>query len=634
MKIHESSFSDSPLARELGEIMDPARVLARPIDRIAYASDASFYRLVPQVVVRPVSLEEIQALFRFSQRRGIPLTFRAAGTSLSGQAVTDGILVDIGRYWRKLEVEQGGERIHLGPGVVGTEANLALKSYHRRIGPDPASIDAAMLGGIIANNSSGMCCGVLENSYHTLESMRMILPNGIMLDTANAGAQLATLDPTTAAGLMDLRAEILSNPDLCERVRARYQTKNTTGYALNAFLDYDTPDQILAHLMVGSEGTLGFIAEVTLRTLPDYPLKYTALLLFESVAGAASAVFPLRDSGARAIEFMDRASLRSVEDEEGLAHLLKDLPDSAAALLVEYQGNAPHEMDAFHQAASELLASLRLLQPAHFTSQPSEQALLWKIRKGLYPSIGGMRRPGSTVLIEDVTFPLEKLAPAVADLQTLFLRHHYPEAIIFGHAKDGNLHFVLTPSFDTPESIHQYAAFIEDLVTLVVEKYGGALKGEHGTGRNMAPFVEAEWGREAFAIMARLKDLLDPTHLLNPGVVINSDPQAHLRHLKTWAPVEEEVDRCMECGFCEPKCPSRDLTLTPRRRIVVRREIARLKQTGESPDILESLVRDYHYDGLETCAADSYCAIACPLHLDTGQLVKRLRAEAVSTRGQ
>ena len=624
------------LIQELTSFLPPERILGRAIDRIAYACDASFYRLIPKAVVRPSSFDEIRDLFAFSHQSQIPLTFRAAGTSLSGQAVTDGILVDVSRFWRKIQIDPNGDVITLGTGVVGVDANLALKPYHRRIGPDPASIDAAMLGGMIANNSSGMCCGVVENSYHTLESLVMMLPDGLVLDTAEptCGETFRQQAPETTAGLLALRDEILANPGLCERIRAKYRSKNTTGYSLNAFLDYDTPEQILAHLMVGSEGTLGFIGEVRLRTLPDYPLKLTALLLFETVQDAASAVFPIRDSGARAIEFMDRASLRSVEKEEGIREMLGDLPDSAAALLVEYQVNTAEELEAARQAAQVVTGSLALLRPVEFTEQADQQALLWKIRKGLYPSIGGMRTSGSSLLIEDVTFPVEKLADAVNDLQSLFIINGYYEAIIFGHAKDGNLHFVLTPSFDTKESITKYARFIEDVVSLVVEKYDGALKGEHGTGRNMAPFVEREWGQEAFNIMLRLKKLVDPDNLLNPGVILNDDPKAHLRHLKTWSIVEKEVDLCVECGFCEPKCPSRDLTLTPRRRIVVRREIARMEFTGEDPRLLDQMVRDYQYDGLDTCATDGYCALACPLHLDTGMLVKHLRAEAIPSKEQ
>ena len=261
--------------------------------------------------------------------------------------------------------------------------------------------------------------------------------------------------------------------------------------------------------------------------------------------------------------------------------------------------------------------------------------MLWKIRAGMFPSVGAVRKSGTTVIIEDVAFPIERLADATLDLTKLFTRHGYDNAIIFGHAKDGNLHFVLTQSFNDQAAIDQYARLMEDVVKLVVERYDGALKGEHGTGRNMAPFVEAEWGREAYAVMKRLKDLVDPENLLNPGVIINPDPKAYLNNLKPMPSVEEEVDKCIECGYCEVKCPSRDLTRTPRQRIVIRREMARLrKSNGAGRDLYAALDAEFPYEVLDTCAVDGLCATACPVSIDTGQLTKRLRHARHSARAQ
>ena len=216
------------------------------------------------------------------------------------------------------------------------------------------------------------------------------------------------------------------------------------------------------------------------------------------------------------------------------------------------------------------------------------------------------------------------LAPAALDLQALFRTHGYEDGIIFGHAKDGNLHFVISQSFNDEAAIRQYEAFNRDLVEMVVGKYDGSLKAEHGTGRNMAPFVEAEWGGAAFDIMVRVKSLVDPQGLLNPGVLVNHDPEAHIKDLKSLPEVEAEVDKCIECGFCESLCPSRDLTLTPRQRIVVRRAM-------ERPGADVAALREaYQYDALDTCATDGLCALACPVSIDTGRLTKRLRASMAS----
>jgi D-lactate dehydrogenase len=620
----------------LARIVEPERVLTRPIDLIAHASDASFYRLIPRAVVQPRTIEEIQGLFRVSHERHIPLTFRAAGTSLSGQSITDGILVEVGRYWRQVTVEADGRKVRVQPGVIGAHVNHALRSSHARIGPDPASISTAMMGGILANNSSGMCCGVIQNAYHTLDSLTFVLPSGTVIDTADPRAEeiFREREPRLAAGLLELKRRIEASPALRERIRSKYRMKNTTGYSLNAFLDFERPVEILRHVLIGSEGTLAFIAEAVLNTVPDLPVKYTGLLLFADLHAAGAAIVPLRDAGARALELMDRAALASVENQPGIPASIKTLPSGAAGLLVEFQGLDEAARPALEAEARKAVASLPLIEPGRFTHDAGEQALLWKIRQGMFPSVGAVRKSGTTVIIEDVAFPVERLAEAAVDLSELFGRHGYDNAIIFGHAKDGNLHFVITQSFNDQAAVDQYAGFMDDLVHLVVERYDGALKAEHGTGRNMAPFVEAEWGADGHAIMKRLKGLADPEGLLNPGVIINPDPKAHLANLKRMPVVEDEVDKCIECGFCEPKCPSRDLTLTPRQRIVVRREMARLEGSRSGGGWLSALEAEFPYMALATCAVDGLCATTCPVGIDTGQLTKRFRRRRHSARAQ
>ena len=458
--------------------------------------------------------------------------------------------------------------------------------------------------------------------------MKFMLPSGTIIDTGKADSELRLrqLEPKLCSGLLNLKTRVEGNTTLAERMRSKYKMKNTTGYSLNAFLDFDTPAQILSHLMIGAEGTLGFIAEAILETIPDLPLKYTGLLVFPSLHSACGAIVPLREAGAATIELMDRASLRSVEKKPGMPADLASLPESAAALLVEFHA-ATLEADRLNRlAAVRVIHSLDLLVPARLAAEATEQAQLWSIRKGLFPSVGAVRARGTSVIIEDVAFPVERLADAATDLTSLFKRHGYSEAILFGHAKDGNLHFVITQGFDTAARVAQYRAFIEDVVSLVVHRYDGALKAEHGTGRNMAPFVQSEWGPEAFAIMRELKSLIDPESLLNPDVILNPHSDAHIRDLKLMPEVEPEIDKCIECGYCEPKCPSRDLTLTPRQRIVVRRAMERLSKRAGDLEMRAALDRDFPYMVLDTCAVDGLCATSCPVEIDTGSLTKRLRA--------
>ncbi|HEX8549094.1 MAG TPA: FAD-linked oxidase C-terminal domain-containing protein, partial [Cytophagaceae bacterium] len=428
------------------------------------------------------------------------------------------------------------------------------------------------------------------------------------------------------AMLKNIREKILKDEALEGKIRDKYRTKNTMGYSVNSFIDYVHPLDIISHLLIGSEGTLGFIEEAVLKTIPDYPYKSTVLLYFPDIYSACSAIVPLKESGAEALELMDRAALRSIQNLKGVPAEIPALPDSAAALLCEYPTETLELLNEKKNIAYEDIKKLNLLNSPIFTEDPYEQAFLWKLRKGMFPSVGAVRQQGTSVILEDIAFPIEVLAPAVDDLQKLFQKHEYDNAIIFGHAKDGNLHFVVSQSFNSKSEIEKYDLFMQDVVSLVIDKYRGTLKAEHGTGRNMAPFVETEWGPEVYAIMKQVKSILDPKNILNPGVIINEDARAHLKNLKSLPIVEAEVDKCIECGYCEHRCPSRDITLTPRQRIVVRREMARLSGSGDTENY-RKLAQEYQYDGMDTCAVDGLCATDCPVNINTGDLIKRLRRE-------
>jgi len=606
------------------------RILVDPLRTLAFGTDASFYRLVPKMVVLARTEAEVAALLAGADRHGVAVTFRAAGTSLSGQAVSDSVLIVLAGGFRGAEVLDGGARIRLEPGVIGADANALLAPLRRKIGPDPASIGACMIGGIVANNASGMCCGTAENSYRTLESLRLLLADGTPLDTADPASRrtFAEARPDVVRGLASLRDEIRADPELSARIAHKYRIKNTTGYGLNAFLDFDDPADLLAHLLVGSEGTLAFVSEVVFRTVADHPHKASALVLFPDLRRAAEATRALRTGPVSAVELMDRASLRAVEEKPGMPAGLRALPPDAAALLVEVRAPDAEGLAARIAEAAGLVRGIETLAPVSFTDRKAEFEKLWDIRRGLFPAVGAVRRVGTTVVIEDVAFPIEKLAEAAVELQGLLRAHGYDEGIIFGHALEGNLHFCFTQDFGDAAEVARYARFMDELCRMVVERYDGSLKAEHGTGRNVAPFVELEWGARATGVMRRLKLLLDPRGLLNPGVIVNSDPRAHLENLKPLPRAHDVVDRCIECGFCEPRCPSRELTTTPRQRIVVQREIARLRASGAEPERRARLERDFVYLGEETCATDGLCATACPVGIDTGQFVKALRAAA------
>jgi D-lactate dehydrogenase len=611
---------------DLSRALPEDRVSRNLLRRLAMGTDASFYRLVPEIVVEVNDVTEVQALLAVTREHRVAVTFRAAGTSLSGQAVTDSVLVCLAWGWQDLEVIEQGAAIRLQAGVVGADANHALQPYQRKIGPDPASINSARIGGIAANNASGMCCGTAANTYSTLRSMQLILVDGALLDTADQDS-CRDFEQSHSQLLHDLSAlaqRVRGNAALSARIRHKYRLKNTMGYALNALLDYQRPLDILIHLMVGSEGTLGFIGELVLDTIADHPHKATALVFLPSPQAACDVIPRLRTL-ASAVELIDQRGLKALADSSAIPASIDLECNGVTALLVELEAANSLVLEDAVIAAEAVLSQFELLSPLRFSQDASERGSLWALRKGLFPAVGAVRPVGTTVIIEDIAVPVVQLGSAVKQLQGLFQRYGYDDGVIFGHAGDGNLHFVFSQSFASEPEVTRYQQFMQAVVDLVVGEFDGSLKAEHGTGRNMAPFVEREWGAEAYALICQVKQLFDPLDLLNPGVIINRDPQAHLKHLKPLPAANPLVDRCIECGFCEPTCPSRRLTLTPRQRIALWRNLQN-PDTGFTRRERRQLAADYEYQGKASCAGCGMCELSCPVSINTGDLTRALRA--------
>uniref|UniRef100_A0A7S0W731 D-lactate dehydrogenase (cytochrome) n=1 Tax=Hemiselmis tepida TaxID=464990 RepID=A0A7S0W731_9CRYP len=619
---------------DIKAIVPDARVFTDPLRTLAYGTDASFYRLVPKIVVKVHNEEEMIKLVLAARKNKTPITFRAGGTSLSGQAITDSILLKLGHTWRYRKISDDGSKITVEPGWILGQVNRMLAPYARKLGPDPSSIESCWIGGVVANNSSGMCCGVAQNTYHTVSDIRMVLHDGTVLDTHDPAswASFQVSHKSLVDGVMGIAAKVKSDPELVALIKKKFSIKCTTGYSINALVDFDEPKEVIKHLMVGSEGTLGFVSRVTYNTVPDYKDKASAFVIFQSVEDAALATHHLREANCTdAVELFDRPSLYTCENMEYMQHL-RGLPPTATALLIECRGEDQGMMQARIDKVVETLKAHRkeciTLNDVEFSFDAKECAAFWDARKALIPMVGAVREAGTSVLLEDVAVPVKNLAALCKGIDEMFKKFDYKDGSAFGHALEGNLHLVFTQDFETQEQVDRYAGMMDYLCKMVVN-LEGSLKAEHGTGRNVAPYVELEWGKKATGIMWELKALFDPEDQLNPGVVLNTNPNVHKENLKPLPVAHGVVDTCMECGFCESACPSGHVTLTPRQRIVTTREIARLERSEVPEDASKlALMKDlYQYNALDTCAADGMCATKCPVNINTGRLVKDVRAK-------
>ena len=656
------------------------RVYTDELRTLAWGTDASFYRLTPQVVIRAKDESEVAAIVKLASKYGLPFTFRAAGTSLSGQSVSDSILIVAGKNWEDYSVAPDGESITLQPGIVGARVNQILKPLGRVFPPDPASIGSAMVGGIVANNASGMNCGTHANSDRMLLSARLVLPDGTVLDTGDEHSREAfrKSHPDFIARIESLRDRIRANGQLVDRIRKKYSIKNVTGLNLRPFIAYDDPFDIIAHSVVGSEGTLAFISQVTMRTLHDYPCKASAMLYFFTMRESCEAVVALKQLQSsdddiamsaenlmvKSAEMLDYLSLASVDDPVYLQYK-RDVDagriagvkpgdyHNLTAILTETKATTPGELQRRIDAITACLSRFNTYIPVEFTADPAVYGKYWAIRSGIFPSVGGSRPVGTSCLIEDVAFPVEDLPEATVKLQRLIADHGYKDACIYGHAFEGNYHFIINQLFSTDSEVQRYAAMMRDVARLVVEEYDGSLKAEHGTGRNMAPFVKQEWGEEAYAAMRELKAIFDPDNLLNPGVIFNDDPECFIKNFKPLPELKLEgtasvpkaserhdsvqatiegvlkANKCIECGFCEVNCVTCGFTLSSRQRIVIQREISHLRETGADPGRLAKLVKQYRYQGDQTCAGDGLCATSCPMGINVADLTHLIRQEAL-----
>ena len=615
-------------AKEAKEICKD-RVYTDHLRRYAYGVDASCYSYLPKVVVKAEDEREVRRLIRLCQQCGTPFTFRAAGSSLSGQCSSEDVLIVCNDGFKKMEVIDDGKALKCECGVIGSDANDLLKPYNRKIGPDPATLATALVGGILNNNSSGMCCGTAQNSYKTIRSIRVVLLDGTVLDTSDKKSieQFLREKPQMVEDILQLRKEILADEELTHLIHHKYKIKNTTGYGLNSLVDFEDIIDIINHLFIGSEGTLGFVSEIVYNTVEDVPHKGCGLMFFSTLNDASLAVVALANMGREkvvAAEMMDYQSLKAVQTLDNVPDFVREVPEGTSAILFQTESYSKEIVDENLAFIKEQLKDIPTAIPSLYSQDPKEYDSWWAIRKGILPIVGGQRRKGTTVITEDVCFQIEDFTKGIEMLTELFHKYDFVDGgVIFGHALSGNVHFNITPDFSDPKDTKNFGDLVKEMSERV-SGFGGSLKAEHGTGRMVAPFIEMEWGRKAYEINRRIKAIFDPTRILNPDVMITDDPDVYKKNLKAQCVIDDAFTICMECGFCEKNCPSRNLTLTPRQRIALLRETKRLENEGNFA-VANELKKGYEYFGVETCAACSMCKGLCPLSIDTAQIALSMR---------
>ena len=615
-------------AKEANEICK-GRVYTDHLRRYAYGVDASCYSYLPKVVVKAEDEREVRRLIRLCQQCGTPFTFRAAGSSLSGQCSSEDVLIVCNDGFKKMEVIDDGKALKCECGVIGSDANDLLKPYNRKIGPDPATLATALVGGILNNNSSGMCCGTAQNSYKTIRSIRVVLLDGSILDTSDQKSidQFLKEKPQMVEDILQLRKDILADEELTHLIHHKYKIKNTTGYGLNSLVDFEDIIDIINHLFIGSEGTLGFVSEIVYNTVEDVPYKGCGLMFFKTLNDASLAVVALANMGRDkvvAAEMMDYQSLKAVQSLDNVPEFVREVPEGTSAILFQTESYSKETVDKNLAFIKDKLKDIPTAIPSLYSQDAKEYDSWWAIRKGILPIVGGQRRKGTTVITEDVCFQIEDFTKGIEMLTELFHKYDFVDGgVIFGHALSGNVHFNITPDFSDPKDTKNFGDLVKEMSERV-SGFGGSLKAEHGTGRMVAPFIEMEWGRKAYEINRRIKAIFDPERILNPDVIITDDPDVYKKNLKAQCVIDDAFTICMECGFCEKHCPSRNLTLTPRQRIALLRETKRLENEGNFT-LATELKKGYEYFGVDTCAACSMCKGLCPLSIDTAQIALSMR---------
>ena len=594
---------------DLRRLLREDQIKDDPPTRTAYAVDASIYRMEPQAVALVESDEDIHRLLQYAVERGIPLTARAAGTNLTGSAIGSGIILDVSRLHRILDVNKEERWARVQPGIVLAELNKQLAGQGLMFGPDPSSGDMCKVGGMLANNSAGphtLRYGAVKDN---VESLRVCLASGAWLEAR----RYAVDDPAAGhllsshAAIRDTWALVGAHADLLDRKRPRV-SKNSCGYNLFGLAEGRSRGVIdLPKLFIGSEGTLGIFSEATIRLVDKPRATLTALIHFKRLEDVGEAVPRLLELGPSALEVMDANTLDLIgRSQHGIP------ADAAATLLAELDADGP-AVDLQEQAERMAAVCRRYpLASAMVTAyDPDRREQLWKARKALYPTLYRFDpRKKPINFVDDVVVSADRISELIRYLEEFFGAQRVPVAI-FGHIGNGNAHIVPLLDVNDEQDYKKMVQGYHDIHRAVLDRFDGSICGEHGDGRVRAEYVAAMFGPELYDLFVRVKRSFDPSGVLNPGVKISDRPfTEHIDYTRL-------SKSCATCAKCNAVCPVYD---------VFRSEDMSSRGWFE-------IVTDKQYSYLnsqrvvEACLNCKSCRTACPAGVDVSRLILDRRAE-------
>jgi FAD/FMN-containing dehydrogenase/Fe-S oxidoreductase len=601
--------SSNSVVSDLRQLLGQTKVQQDIPTLTAYAVDASIYRMTPQAVVLVESEEDIQSVVQFAVSRGIPLTPRAAGTNLTGSAIGSGIILDVSRMNRILEVNEQERWARVQPGIVLAELNRQLSRRHLLFGPDPSSGDMCKLGGMLANNSSGPHTLIYGAVKDNVQALRVCLPSGAWLSASPLSLNDSALADTLAA-----HPSLKRIFDLVQQQRALIDakrptvSKNSCGYNLFGLADaLDRRLFDLPKLFVGSEGTLGVMSEATIRLVPKPQGTLTTLIHFRRLEEVGDAVPHLLSLRPSALEVMDTNTLNLIGRS---AHGIP--ADAAATLLAELDS---HEGEADLRERADRMAAIcrryQLCADLTFAYDKEQRDQLWKARKALYPTLYRFDpRKKPINFVDDVVVPASRISELIRYLETFFEGQHVPVAI-FGHIGNGNAHIVPLLDVNDKQDFDTMVRAYHEIHHTVLSRFSGSICGEHGDGRVRAEYVRKMFGEELYQLFVQVKRTIDPTNAMNPGVKISE------------APFTEHIDyqrlskSCATCAKCNSVCPVYDVFQS---------------EDMSSRGWFEIVTaKDYSYLNskrvVEACLNCKSCRTICPAGVDVSELILRRRAE-------